>query len=347
MRQKFIESMGGLPSSDSPLRPQMVGTIQRDGYRIQKIIFESRPNVFVTSNLYVPNGITSPRGAVLFLCGHLEQAKCADEYQIVCQYLTRAGLVVFSMDPVGQGERHSYYERSSNQSTVRWGTGRHDYAGNQCWPLGDGIARYFTHDAMRAIDYLCTRPEVDPSKIGVTGNSGGGTQTCLLMICDPRIAAAVPVTFMMNRQTYMYANQAQDAEQIWPGMTAMGFDHEDILMLMAPRPVLVQAVTYDFFPIEGARKTVGRSKRFWEMYGKGESIEWLETETGHHYAKSMAKKTAEFFSRRLLDAMISPSDEAIEPLQQSLLWCTQTGQVRGEIAGSRAVYEENINTPPG
>ncbi|TVY05689.1 hypothetical protein [Paenibacillus cremeus] len=91
MRQKFIESMGGLPSNDSPLRPQIVGTIQCDGYRIEKIIFESRSNVFVTSNLYVPDGITSPRGAVLFLCGHLEQAKCADEYQIVCQYLTRAG----------------------------------------------------------------------------------------------------------------------------------------------------------------------------------------------------------------------------------------------------------------
>ena len=267
IRESFIDCLGGLPSSDTPLNARVVGTIECDGFRIEKIVYESRPDTFVTANLYVPDGVSSPRGAVLFLCGHHEQAKHCEEYQIVCRYLVKSGLIVLAQDPIGQGERFSYFEKSLGGTTVDWGVREHDHAGNMCWPLGDGIARYFVHDAMRGIDYLLTRPEVDPSKIGVTGNSGGGTQTSLMMICDPRIAAAAPTTFIMNRQSYMHTGQAQDSEQIWPGMTALGFDHEDILLMMAPRPVQVQAVKWDFFPIEGTRRTVARCKRFWDMFG--------------------------------------------------------------------------------
>lgn len=262
MREKFIEALGGLPDSDAPLSPEVTGIIECDGFRIEKVIFQSRPGIFVTANLYVPDGIQDPQGAVLFVCGHHEQAKHADEYQIVCKYLVKAGLVVLTMDPVGQGERFSYYEKQLNMSTIEWGTTEHDYAGCQCWPLGQGIAQYFIHDAMWGVDYLCSRPEVDSSRIGVTGNSGGGLQTSMMMVCDPRMAAAAPATFIMNRRSYIYSGNAQDSEQIWPGMTALGFDHEDILMAMAPRPVLVLAVSSDFFPIEGTRDTVTRTQRF-------------------------------------------------------------------------------------
>lgn len=181
------------------------------------------------------------------MSGHHEQAKHHPEYQTVCQHLVKSGLIVLAIDPIGQGERLSYYEQALDGPTIRSCTGEHDYAGSQCWPLGDGLARYFVHDGMRGIDYLCTRPEVDSDKIGVTGNSGGGTQTSLMMVCDPRIAAAAPATFIMNRRTYLFAGGAQDAEQIWPGMSALGFDHEDILLAVAPKPVRVLSVQYDFF----------------------------------------------------------------------------------------------------
>ncbi len=347
MREKFIESMGGLPSSDSPLNSQIAGVIQCNGFRIEKVIYESRPKTFVTANLYIPEGDISRRGSVLFLCGHLEQAKHDDEFQIVCQYLVRAGLVVLAQDPIGQGERLSYYEKSLGAATAPWGIFEHDYVGSQCWPMGDGLARYFIHDAMRGVDYLCTRPEVDPARIGVTGNSGGGTQTCMMMICDPRIAAAAPATFLMNRQTYMYSGSAQDAEQIWPGMTAIGFDHEDILMMMAPRPVIVLAAAYDFFPIEGTRMSVENTRRFWQMYGKGECIDLFEQESAHKYTRPMARKAAEFFSQHLLGGKVSPEDATIRPLQSSLLWCTVSGQVRGELEGARSVYDENLDRLAG
>jgi cephalosporin-C deacetylase-like acetyl esterase len=343
IREKFIESIGGLPSSDTPLNAVVTGTVPCSGFKIEKIIFESRPNVFVTANLYIPEGISSPRGAVLFLCGHHEQAKHHPEYQTVCQYLVNAGLVVLAMDPVGQGERLSYYERSIQTTTVRSCTGEHDYAGSQCLPLGDGIARYFVHDAMRAIDYLCTRPEVDPAKIGVTGNSGGGTQTSLVIFCDPRIAAAVPATFIMSRETYIYTGGTQDAEQIWPGFSANGFDHEDILLSMVPRPVRVLSVTYDFFPLEGARRTVARTKRFWEMYGKGDCIDLVEDDYTHRYTEPLAKAAALFFSKHLLESPVSPSEDLIHPMDPSLLWCTESGQIRGEFDHARTVHDENLD----
>ncbi|MCZ8512156.1 acetylxylan esterase [Paenibacillus filicis] len=343
IRKKFIESIGGLPSSNTPLNAVVKGVVHCRGFKIEKVIFESRPDTFVTTNLYIPDGISEPRGAVLFLCGHHELAKHHPEYQAVCQYLVNAGLVVLAMDPIGQGERLSYYERSIQAPTVRACTVEHEYAGNQCWPLGDGIARYFVHDAMRAIDYLCTIPEVDPLKIGVTGNSGGGTQTSLVILCDPRIAAAVPATFIMSRETYMYAGGAQDAEQIWPGFSSNGFDHEDILLSMVPRPVRVLSVTYDFFPLEGARRTVDRTRRFWDMYGKSDFIDLLEDDYTHCYTRPLAKAAADFFSKHLLGSPVSPSDDQIQPMDPSLLWCTESGQIRGDYEHSQTVYDENMD----
>lgn len=341
IREKLIDSLGGLPPSDTPLNPKITGTIKCDGFRIEKVIFESRPKNYVTANLYIPDNITSPRGAVLFLSGHIKEAKHSEEYQIVCRYLVKAGLVVLSQDPIGQGERFSYYDKSAGKAIVNWGTGEHDYAGSQCWLLGDAIARYFVHDAMRGIDYLCTRPEVDPTKIGVTGNSGGGTQTSLVMMCDPRIAAAAPATFIMNRRTFLYTDNPQDSEQIWPGFTEQGFDHEDILISMVPKPVLILAVTSDFFPIEGTIETFNRTKRFWSMYGKENNLQLFVDDSDHHYTRAMAKKAAEFFAEHLLGVKVSLGDRNIEPLEPSLLWCTKSGQILGDIDDARTVYDEN------
>ena len=341
LRTAFIEGLGGLPPMDTPLNARVVEIVPEDGFRIEKVIFESRPDTFVTANLYVPEGITAPRGAVLLVCGHHEQSKHAGEYQVVIRHLVRAGLVVLAQDPVGQGERLSYWEPALGRTTVRWGTGEHDYAGAQCWPLGDGLARYFVHDAMRSIDYLRTRPEVDPERIGVTGNSGGGTQTCLMMVCDPRIAAAAPGTFLMDRRSYMHAGGAQDAEQIWPGVTALGFDHADILLMMAPKPVLVLAVTSDFFPIEGTRRSVARAGRLWELYGAAGGLRLFEDDSIHAYTRPMVRAAAEFFSEHLLGRKVSPDGAGIEAIEPARLLCTHSGQVRGEIAGARGVHEEN------
>ena len=344
IRNKFITSIGGLPASNTKLKAKQLGTINEPGLRIEKIIFQSRPNVFVTANLYVPSDITEPSAAVLFLCGHHLQAKHEPEYQIVCRYLAKAGLTVLAQDPIGQGERLSYYEKSLGSTTITPCVLEHDYAGQQCFPLGDCIARYFLHDAMRGFDYLCSRPEVDPERIGVTGNSGGGLQTAMMMMADKRVAAAVPVTFIMNRKAYMYSGGAQDAEQIWPGLTAHGIDHEDIILAMAPKPVRVQAVKYDYFPIEGTRMTVDRCKRFWEMSNCPEYLDLIEDASTHAYTRKLARSAAEFFSVYLLaNDKLTIDEKSIEPIEPKKLWCTKTGYVRGEMPRAKFVFEENLD----
>ena len=341
IRRTILRCIGGLPPSDSSLNARAVGVVKGRGYRIERIIFESRPKTFVTANLYLPAGIRGPRGAVLFLSGHHERAKHADEYQGVCQTLVQAGLIVFAQDPIGQGERLSYCDPASKEAGIRWGTMEHDYAGAQCLPLGDSIARYFLHDAMRGIDYLRSRPEVDPGKIGVTGNSGGGTQSSLLMLADPRVAAAAPGTFVMNRETYLFTGGAQDAEQIWPGFTAAGLDHEDILLGMCPKPVRVLAVQSDFFPIEGTRRTVERCRRIWKVAGKPSHLDLVEDATTHWFTPKLARAAAEFFCRHLLGRKPAVAVPRISLLPPERLWCTKSGQVLGEIPGARAVHDEN------
>jgi hypothetical protein len=351
IRESLIKALGGLPDSSPDLNARTVDILEFDGFKIEKVIFEPRYRVYVTANLYIPTGITVPCGAVLFLCGHFDEAKHHPEYQAICRKLVEAGLIVFAIDPVGQGERFSYFENSLDSVTIGCGVDEHDHAGFQCLLLGDSIARYFLHDAMRAVDYMVSRPEIDESRIGVTGNSGGGVQTSLMMICDTRVTAAAPGTFIMDRRSYMYAGGAQDCEQIWPGMSALGFDHEDILLCMAPKPVLVLASRYDFFPIEGTRRSVQRASRFWKMAGSDGLPELFEEDTGHAYTPCMADKAARFFAWHLLNKRIPIMEEAkpslncqesVSTMEPRMLWCTESGQIRGDFNDSAAVYEENL-----
>ncbi len=343
MRERLLTSLGGLPDSGVPLNATTVGSIMCRSFRVEKIIYESRPSVFVTANLYLPKRTDSPVPAIFYMPGHNREAKHSSDYQIVFHYLTSAGFVVFVQDPVGQGERLSYYEQSIGQSTVDWGTVEHDYAGTQCLATGFPIARYFLHDAMRGLDYLCSRSEVDSTRIGVVGTSGGGTMTSLLMMTDPRVAAAAPGSFITSREVYMHTGGAQDAEQIWPGMTECGWEHDDILNLFAPKPALVLAARHDFFPIDGTRETVHRAKRFYELLGVGGNLEFFVDDSAHGMNPSMARQATRFFSRHLLGHDYHPSDEGFSPIVPQELWCTSSGQVRGELEGARFVHEENLD----
>ena len=342
LRTSAYAAVGGLPSAESPLSPEITGTLRLPGFRIEKLIYQSLPDVFVTANLYVPEGLTGPTGAVLFVCGHSEDAKGYPTYQAVCQRLARNGLVVLAMDPPGQGERKSYLG-PGGEEVVRWGTAEHTYAGYQSWWLGHSIARYFVHDARRALDYLSARPEVDSARLGVTGNSGGGTQTTWLMLLEPRLAAAVPGTFVTSRRDYLWTGQAQDAEQIVPGGTAFGLDHEDYLIAFAPRPTLVVAVDYDFFNVEGTVRTVERAKRAFEVLGKPQNLRLARARSTHEYHPDLARAATEFFVESLLGGDPREVDHSEpKPLDSRDLWCTERGQVLLERPETRRVFDLNL-----
>lgn len=392
LRRTLAAAMGGVLPSGGPVPAETTAIVEAAGYTVENIVLEPRPGHYATANLYVPHEREERAAAVLFLCGHEYEGKHSPYYHRVCLRLAERGLIVLALDPLGQGERLAFpwsgavgcgaddlegladrqrddeTESNPNGESGRfpvWGTREHQQLGIQCYALGESIARYFLHDAMRAVDYLATRPEVDPQRIGVTGNSGGGTQTALMMVFDDRLAAAAPGTFIMNRRDYMHAGGVQDAEQVWPGLTAAGYDHEDLLLAFAPRPVLVLAAAYDFFPVEATRRTVQRSLRFWTMHGHDGGLRLMEDQSTHRYTDRLAVEAADFFAEvlgkgagscsaqglgtevllleRVGGDAVSLPPARLPPLPSGQLLCTRNGQVRLDYppSQSRSVLEDN------
>ena len=186
IREKFLQAIGGLPAR-TPLNPKVTGTLKRDGYHIEKIIFESLPNFYVTANLYVPETGRAPYPAILMPLGHEDGGKAHDAWQRLAITMVKNGFVLLLFEPVSQGERVQLYDADFGASKVIWSTSEHTLAGTQCLLLGHSFARHTIWDAMRALDYLVSRPEVDATRIGCTGNSGCGTMTAYLSALDDRI----------------------------------------------------------------------------------------------------------------------------------------------------------------
>lgn len=349
VRKKFLQAVGGLPDAGYRRRTEGVcldevtGVLDCGDYSIEKIIFRSAPCVLVSANLYLPTLRSRKLAAVLFVCGHDPEGKQAAEYQRACIRLVRAGLAVFIMDSYGQGERASYYDEDYRVERIGRCTREHDYAGFQCMLVGDSVARYLIRDAMAAIDYLETRPEIDASRIGITGNSGGGTLTLMTMLADSRLKAAAPGTFVTSRKDYLRAGQAQDNEQIWQGLTEAGVDHADILMCLVPKPVLLLTAKHDFFPAKGTASTYEACRAVWKLYGKEDAIDLYQDDCMHTYSVGMAERAAAFFSQWLDTRENVPTDweakqDELQPA--SSLWCTKSGYLQNE-RHTEGIFEQN------
>ncbi|MEA4822608.1 MAG: hypothetical protein VB111_00640 [Clostridiaceae bacterium] len=344
MRSRFIDALGGIPyDPEIPLHAEVTGIIHGDVFDIEKVIYQSRPSVYVTANLYIPHERRTPCGAVLFNPGHSNEGKTYTRYQGVARSIASAGLIVLLVDPVGQGERHSYIEPSVNAEMQAGCTSDHQYAGHQIMLTGDAPVRYFIADARRGIDYLLTRPEVDPDAIGLTGSSGGGTMTCNMMVCEPRAKAAAPGTFLTTRRAILYSGQPQDAEQIWMGKPGFVFDHQDVLACFAPKPCLVLCDDADFFPIEGSIDSVASAKRLYALCGAEDAVNMTVDHSEHAYTKVLAARAAAFFACVLNGEDRAEIPSAIEPLPERELNCTPTGQVRSSFPDARFLFHENLD----
>ncbi len=343
LRERLLESLGGLPSAPSGPPPATItGEQVCRSYTIQKLLLEPRPGVLASANLYLPEKRAPRNPAILFLCGHGAPAKQA--YYKVCQVLVQLGFIVLVLDPVGQGERMSYLRPGSTEPSLKSSL-EHEYVGLQCTLQGHNLSRYMVHDAIRAVDYLSAHPEVDPSRIGVTGSSGGGLQTTLMMALEPRVAAAAPGTFLSSFRSIFDTGFRQDAEQNWRGFAGMGYDHVDLLAAFAPKPLCVLAVTYDFFPIEGTRETVSEALRFWEMFHCPERLVMVEEARTHAYSRYLANRAGEFFARHLSHTPpIAPEDAVVENFNERDLWCTPHGQVLFDYPQAKTVFQENLET---
>lgn len=337
IRSHFFEALGGLPREEVPLNPTTADTIERDGYTVENVVFESLRDFHVTSNLYLPDA-EGPVPGVLFFCGHADVGKAADLYQQACIDLVRNGLGVLAVDPLGQGERHQFYDPETGECPRR-NTSEHTHLGHQCTLAGTNVARYFVRDCVRSLDYLAGRPEVDPDRIGATGNSGGGLQTAYLMLADDRLDAAVPCCFITSKEDYMKTGQGQDGEQILHRAIERGPRYDDFLSAFAPKPVRIGAAQSDFLCVEGAHRSYERAGDVYELYDAADRIDLTVADETHGLSPPLRQATVNWFREHLLGEPPTFRTGDPETVGPETLQCTEDGEVAAEYPDERTVVD--------
>jgi dienelactone hydrolase len=324
VREKIRQSFGPFPDK-TPLNPRVASVVDRDVYRIENILFESRPGFLVSANLYVPQGRRFPLPGVVASCGHSANGKAIDTYQSFCQGLARLGYVVLIFDPIGQGERMQYVD-ANWKPTRGTGTAEHNYAGIQQTLVDERFCAWRAWDGIRALDYLLTREEVDTRHLGITGNSGGGTMTTWLCGLESRWTMAAPSCFVTEFRRNMENELGADMEQCPPKALALGLDHEDFLAALAPKPIIILAKEKDYFDARGNEAAYHRLKRLYRLLGAEDNVAYFVGPTYHGYSQENREAMYRWFNRctGISDAKAEP------PLvleKEEALWCTPHGQV--------------------
>ena len=261
---------------DCELEPQVLGTLKRDGYRVEKVVFQTRPGVRMTSNLYLPDA-PGKHPAILAVHGHWKGAKQDPVVQARCIGAVKLGFVVLAVDAFGAGERGvgkalGEYHGEMTAATL--------------FPTGQPLSGIQLHENMRAVDYLKSRPEVDGEHIGITGASGGGNQTMYAAALDDRINAGSPVCSVGNYRAYLGA--ACCLCEVVPG--ALTFTEESgVLALTAPRALLVINATRDAsqFSVMEAKKSLAATLPVYQLFDRPDALRHTVFESGHDYSKSM------------------------------------------------------------
>ena len=337
VRQRLLTLIGGLPEERPALNVRKMGTIDRGDYRVEKLVYQSLPNFYVTANLYVPQTGKPPFPAVLQPVGHSPAAKARAFYQTLCLGLVKNGFVVLIYDPLGQGERRIFYDASLGDSKVGGPTAEHDMVGIQSLLAGESVARYRIWDGMRSIDVLQSLPYVDPKRIGISGCSGGGTLTAYLAALDDRLQVAAPSCYITDWEDQLLGTGPQDAEQQFPDQLKSGLNHPDLVQAFAPKPYLICSTSEDFFPIAGSRKTFEESRRIYSLLGAGEKIA-TAYDSGPHGTTRRQREAIYAWMNRWLKGQngeIAPEPAVQTEFEEDLL-CTPTGQVSTSLGGETA-----------
>jgi len=333
VREKIQQSFGPWPEK-TPLKPRITGVEERDDYKIEKIIFESRPNFLVTANLYVPKGRKFPLPGVVGTCGHSNNGKASEFYQSFSQGLAKQGYVVLIYDPIGQGERLQYPDENL-KSKIGVGVREHLYAGNQQFLVGDFIGSWRAWDGIRALDYLLSRKEVDPKHIGVTGNSGGGTMTTWLCGVERRWTMGAPSCFVTTFRRNLENELPADTEQCPPRALALGLDHSDFLAAMAPKPIIILGKEKDYFDARGLEEAHSRLSRLYNLLGAKDDISHFFGPGYHGYSQENREAMYNWFNLATGVSDLQGEPELVIEKDETL-YCAPRGQVCN--LDSRPIY---------
>ncbi|MSR62721.1 MAG: hypothetical protein EXS08_09800 [Planctomycetes bacterium] len=288
-KRELMRSLGLEPLPErTPLNARITGTLQRAGYTLEKLVYESRPGMPVTAHLYVPDHANGTKLPVLVNPhGHWEHKKFEPVVQTRAIAQALHGYLALVVDSPG-------FSFEGDAKVERRGAGPHD---DLRLILGSTNATAeYVWDLMRGLDYLATRPEADMTKIGITGASGGGLATVYAFAADERFQVAVPVVYAtsltVNSHNGCLCNHV-------PGTLAIG-DRADVLGIRAPAPVLVVGAQEDReFPPQGTQKTGAKLTALWQLFGAEASVGWKVCPGPHDYNRDMRELALGFFDRHL------------------------------------------------
>ncbi|MDR3633812.1 MAG: acetylxylan esterase [Isosphaeraceae bacterium] len=276
IRRGLREAWGRFPAEPCPLEPRTLGTLKRDGYTVEKVVFQTRPGVWMTANAYVPDR-PGKLPAILQVHGHWKGAKQDPVVQSRCIGAAKVGFFVLAVDAFGAGERGI---------GKALGEYHGEMTGATLFPVGLPLSGLQVYENMRAVDYLRTRPEVDGERIGITGASGGGNQTMYAGAWDERLGAAVPVCSVGNYGAYL--GGACCMCEVVPG--AVRFTEEwGVLALTAPRGLMVVSATGDApqFSVQAAKKSIAGAEAVFRLFDRPGHLRHAIFESGHDYNHAM------------------------------------------------------------
>lgn len=349
VREAMRRMIHGLPERN-PLGAVTVKRFERKGYRVENVMFQSRPDFWVTGNLYIPTTGSGPYPGIISPCGHFADARMNPEYQSAYINMALGGFVVLAFDPIGQGERRQYWNPETNVTDVGGATTEHSMAGHLLLMMGEDLTHYRIWDGMRAIDYLLTRDEVDRDRIGCAGHSGGGTLTRFIAALDERVKVAViNEGGTANRWPVEYGPNARigpsDVEQnLFPG-NKLGVDHVDMQVAIAPRAMLV--LIEDFYP--RFNEAVEKIRSRYALLGVPDRFAAEEATDPHAWTPKLRIATTRWFSKWFYNKPGPETEPEFEVEPERQLYCTPNGSIRHSNKG-KTIYtlirEKAAKLPP-
>jgi dienelactone hydrolase len=338
-KSRYLQLLGQFPAR-TPLNPVVSASIKEQGYSIEKIAYESFPSHHVTSNLYIPEG-KGPFPAVLLFCGHEDISKATPSYQQTAILFAKNGFVVLVIDPISQGERHQLTDAAGKPLT-RGGTTEHTLLNEASNLVGTSTPADELWDNTRSLDYLVTRPEVDTSRIGCLGNSGGAMQTIYFAGYDPRIKVIAPCSYLATRERTMEMTGPADGCAQMPGEGKAELEFTDYLLMAAPKPLLILAGRYDFIDYRGTEEAYGELKKAYTVLGSPEKVALFTYDDGHGISQPKREAVVAWFCRWLKNERKTIHETAANIKTPAELNITTTGQLASAMPGEKNLVQRNL-----
>jgi cephalosporin-C deacetylase-like acetyl esterase len=349
VRDAFRRMVHGFPERTS-LNAVVTKRFERDGYRIENVMFQSRPDFWVTGNLYIPTSTSGPVPGVISPCGHYSMARMEPEYQSAYINMVRSGFAVLAYDPIGQGERRQYWNPETNETDAGGATNEHSMLGQILLLMGEDLTHYRIWDGMRAIDYLLTRPEVDPKRIACAGHSGGGTLTLFISALDERVQCAIVNEggtghrWPLDIRPESTVGPSDVEQNLFPA-TIYGIDQCDLHVAIAPRPLLAMIENYSPRFNDAAEHIRAR----YVQMGAADRFATVEATDPHAWTVKLRLAATDWLCRCFYGKPGPDREPDFELEKPETLYCTRNGSIRYSQQGDTiysVIAKKLANLPP-